>query len=141
MGNYKSKQKLWKIHVEEYFLVKLQTLRLQFCRQKWTQSQIFFNLFVYILGAPPSKQTSKKQSNSFEIFCMLYYYSFSAVKARSFEWLTDGKSLIKTRFNRLINSVCFRGRSVTKKEKHGNYSVKIDSEIYCTWYMKVRSKE
>ena len=50
---------------------------------------------------------------------MLYCYSFSAIKARSFEWLTDGKSLIKTKLNRSINSVYFRVRSKTKKEEHG----------------------
>ena len=50
---------------------------------------------------------------------MLYCYSFSAIKARSFEWLTDGKSLIKTKLNRSINSVYFRVRSITKKEEHG----------------------
>ena len=50
---------------------------------------------------------------------MLYCYSFSAIKARSFEWLTDGKSLIKTKLNRSINSVYFRVRSIKKKEEHG----------------------
>ena len=72
---------------------------------------------------------------------MLYCHSFSAVIARSFEWLTDGKSLIKTKLNSLINSVCFRVRSITKKEKQGNYSLKIHSEMYSTWYMKVHSEE
>ena len=57
---------------------------------------------MYILGAPPSKQTSKKKSSNFEIYCMLLCYSFSAVTARSFEWLTNGKSLIKTKLNRWI---------------------------------------
>ena len=72
---------------------------------------------------------------------MLHCYLFSAATARSFEWLTDGKSLIKSKLNRLINSVSFRVRSITKKEKHGSYSVKIDSEMYSTWYMKVHSEE
>ena len=72
---------------------------------------------------------------------MLYCYSLSAVKARSFEWLTDGKSLIKTKLNRFINNVCFRVRSMTKKEKHGNYSVKIHSEMYSTWYVKAHSEK
>ena len=52
--------------------------------KKCTPMQISFNLFVCILGAPPSKQTSKKKSNNFEIYCMLYCCSFSAVEARSF---------------------------------------------------------
>ena len=54
---------------------------------------------------------------------------------------TDGKPLIKTKLNRLINSVCFRLRSITKKENHGNYSVKACSEKYSTWYMKVHIEE
>ena len=38
--------------------------------------------------------------------------------------------------NRLIKSVYFRVRSITKNEKHGNYSAKIHSEMYITWCMK-----
>ena len=37
----------------------------------------------------------------------VYCYSFSAVPARSFDRLTDGKSLIKTKLNRLINTFAF----------------------------------
>ena len=43
--------------------------------------------------------------------------------------------------NRLINSVCFRVPSITKKEKLGNYSVKIQSETHITQYMKVHSEK
>ena len=32
-------------------------------------------------------------------------------------------------------------RSITKKEKHGNYSVKIYNEMYITWYMKYPVKK
>ena len=46
--------------------------------KKCTLLKILFNLFVYILGAPPSKQTSKKNRNKFEIHCMLY--SFQPLK-------------------------------------------------------------
>ena len=72
---------------------------------------------------------------------MLYCYSFPAVTARSFEWLTDGRFLIKTKLNCLINSVCFRVGSKTKKEQHGNYSVQIHSEVCSTWYTKVHCEE
>ena len=72
---------------------------------------------------------------------MLYCCSFSAVIARSFEWLTDCISLIKTKLNRLINSVCFRVRSITKKEKQWIYSLNIHREVYSTWYIKVHSEE
>ena len=48
---------------------------------------------------------------------------------------------MKTKLNRLINSACFRVRSITKKEKLGNYSVKVHSEKYSTWYMKAHSEE
>ena len=61
--------------------------------------------------------------------------SFSAVTGCTFDWLPDGRPLIKTKFNRLINSVCFRVRSITEKAKHGNYSVKVHSEntVPGTW--------
>ena len=72
---------------------------------------------------------------------MLNCYSFLAATTHSFERLTESESLIKTKLNRLINSVCFRVRSISKKEKHGNYSVKIHSELCSTWYMKVHSEE
>ena len=130
--NYRCEQKLWKILAEEHFLVKFQTLNLRFCRKKCNPLQISFYWFMCISGAPP---------NSFEVYCMLYCYSFSAVKTRSFEWLTHGKSLIKTKLNHLINRACFWVRSITKKEKHGNNSVKIHSELYSTWYMKVHSEQ
>ena len=73
--------------------------------------------------------------------CMLYCYSFSAVTARSFEWLTGTNSLIKIMLNPLIKNVCFRVRLTTKKKEHGNYSVKIRSEMYNTWYMKLHSED
>ena len=62
--------------------------------------------------------------------------SFSAVTACTFDWLTAGRSLIKTKLNCLINSICLRVWSITEKMKHGNYSVKVRSEKYSTWYMK-----
>ena len=43
--------------------------------------------------------------------------SFSTVTACTFDWLTDGTSLIKTNLNRLINSVCFRVQSITETLK------------------------
>ena len=62
--------------------------------------------------------------------------SFSSITACTFDWMTDGRSLIKTKLNRLVNSVCFRVRSVAEKAKHGNYSVKVHSEKYSNWYLK-----
>ena len=73
--------------------------------------------------------------------CMLYCYSFSAVTARLFEWLTDANSLIKIKLNPLNNSVYFRVRSTTKKEEHRNYSVKIHSEMYNTRHMKIHRED
>ena len=61
----------------------------------------------------------------------VYCSSFSTVTAYTFDWLTDGRFLMKTKLNRLINSVCFRVRSITKKVKHENYinySVKVHSD-------------
>ena len=48
--------------------------------------------------------------------------------------MIDGRSLIKTKLNRLIKSVCFRDQSITKKVKHGNYSVKVHREKYTRRY-------
>ena len=62
--------------------------------------------------------------------------SFSAVTACTFDWLTDSRSLIKTKLNCLINRVRFLVWSITRKAKYGNYSVKVHSEKYSTWYMK-----
>ena len=62
----------------------------------------------------------------------------------SYVWLTDGRSLIKTKESRLIIIVCFRVRSITKKAKHRNYSVKVHGGKYKAWYMttiwKIRYK-
>ena len=72
----------------------------------------------------------------------IYYSSFSAFTACTFDWLIDGRSLVKTKLNHLINSVCFWGQSITKTDsvdtgaKHGNYSVKVHNEVYSTWCMK-----
>ena len=67
----------------------------------------------------------------------VYCSSFLAIAACTFEWLIDGRSLVKTKLNRLIKSICFRVRSITKKAKHGNCRVKVNSDKYRTWYMKV----
>ena len=71
----------------------------------------------------------------------LYYSSFAAFTACMFDWLIDGKSLVKTKLNHLINSVLFLSAinykiSVDTGGKHRNYSVKVHSEKYSTWYMK-----
>ena len=42
----------------------------------------------------------------------VYYSSFSAFTACTFDWLIDGRSLAKTKLNYLINSVCFRVRKL-----------------------------
>ena len=43
---------------------------------------------------------------------------------------------MKTKLTRLINSVCFRVRSITEKPKHWIYSVKVHGEKFSTWHMK-----
>ena len=69
-----------------------------------------------------------------------YYSPFVVVTAWTFDWLTDGRSLKKNKVEFLINSVCFRVRSLIKKAKHGNYRVKIHMEKYSTWCLKVYRK-
>ena len=104
-------------------------------------ANIFQLVCVHFRSTSFKTDVKKKKSNNFEIYRMLYCYSFSAVTARFFEWLVDGKSSKKTKLNHLINSVCFRVPSIAKKEQHGNYSMKIHSQMYSTWYMKVHSEE
>ena len=63
--------------------------------------------------------------------------SYSAFTACTSDWLIDGRSLVKTKSSNLINSIYFRLRfnnkdSVDTGEKHGNYSVKVQSEKYST---------
>ena len=71
----------------------------------------------------------------------IYCSWFSAITTCSFDSLTDDKSLIKIKLNRSVNRVCFRMRSVTKKEEHGNtvwkYTVK--STLHCKWKYAVKS--
>ena len=64
------------------------------------------------------------------ILLKVYYSSFSAVTACMFDWLIDGRSLVKTKLNHLINSVCF--------PQHRNYSVKVHSEKYSTWIWEIK---
>ena len=76
----------------------------------------------------------------FLVYIAAYFRSeITCTFCRSFEWLASGKTLIKTKLNGFINSVCFRVQSITKKDKHGNYSVKIHSEMYGTWDIKVHN--
>ena len=71
----------------------------------------------------------------------VYYSSFSVFTACTFDWLINGRSLVKVKLNHLVNSVCFRGAinnkdSIDTGAKHGSYSVKVHSEKYSAWYMK-----
>ena len=120
-------------------MVKLQVLPLQLYRKKWTLLQVSFIWLLYILGAPASKLTSTKKATVLK-FNVCYVsqgillFNFSGY--RLYAWLTVGRSLIKTKLTRLINSVCFRVGSITKKAKHGKYSVKVHSGKYSAWYRK-----
>ena len=62
-------------------------------------------------------------------------YSFSAVPARSIDCLTDDKSLIKTKLNRLINSLL--PSAINNKERYITWYMKVHSEEYSTCCMKV----
>ena len=44
----------------------------------------------------------------------VYYSSFPAFTACTFDWLINGRSLVKTKVNHLVNSVCFRVLSITR---------------------------
>ena len=96
--------------------------------------QVSLNWFVNILGDLLQGRPPKKQQFWNLMYIMLlkvYCSSFSAVKAYTFDWLTDGQSSIKRNLNRLIKRVCFRVRSINKEIKWN-----VHSEKYSTWYMK-----
>ena len=63
----------------------------------------------------------------YTVLLKVYFSSFSDSIYSSYLWLTDGRSLIKTKLSRLIN-VYLQVRSVTKKAKYWKYSVKVRSE-------------
>ena len=46
----------------------------------------------------------------------VYHSSFSAFTAYTFEWLINGRSLVKTKFltNHLVDSLCFQVQSITR---------------------------
>ena len=53
--NYKSKQKFLKILVEEHNFGKVADSLPEILSKKKTPLQVYFNLSVYVLGAPTSK--------------------------------------------------------------------------------------
>ena len=81
----------------------------------------------------------EKRQQFWNLICIIllkvYCSSFSAYTASTFDWLSDGRSLKKT-VNRLINRICFRVRSITKKVKCRKYCVKVHIEKYSPWYLK-----
>ena len=101
-------------------MVKLQVFPLQLYRKKWTLLQVSFIWLLYILGAPASKLTSTKKATVLK-FNVCYVsqgillFIFSGY--RLYAWLTVGRSLIKTKLTRLINSVCFSSGINYKESK------------------------
>ena len=96
-------------------MVKLQILSLQSCRKN--DFPCFVGLFKFqehLLQNIPERK--KATTLKFNVIMLLKVCSssFSAVTTCTFDSLTDDRSLIKTKFNRLINSVCFRVRSIDK---------------------------
>ena len=73
----------------------------------------------------------------------IYYSSFSAFTACTFHSLIDGRSLVKTKLNHLINCVCFRVRSITKtadilmrNTKITTLKNTVKSTVHGTWNME-----
>ena len=98
---------------------------------------------MYILRA--SKQTSRKIKQQFVnlMYIMLLKVYCSSFKACIFNWLIDGRPLVKTKSNNLVKSVCFRMPSMAKtaeilvRNKEvtvWKYTVK--SKVQGTWNMK-----
>ena len=71
----------------------------------------------------------------------VYHSSFPVFTACTFDWLINGRSLVKTKLNHLINSVLLTGAisnkdSIDTGAKHRSYSVKVHSEkstVHGTW--------
>ena len=71
------------------------------------------------------------------ILLKVYYSFFPAVTACTFDWLIGIRSLVKRKLNHyLLLSMINNKESVDTGAKHRNYSVKVHSEKYSTWYMK-----
>ena len=69
----------------------------------------------------------------------VYYSSFSAFTACMFDWLIDGRSLVKTKLNHLINSACFRQRRywcATRKLQWQSTQWKVQYMVHEIWEMK-----
>ena len=75
----------------------------------------------------------------------IYYSSFSVFTASTFDWLIDGRSLVETKFNHLINSVCFRVRLITKtayilvrNTEVTVWKCAVKSTVHGTWIWKIQ---
>ena len=82
-------------------------------------------------------QRKKKQQFFNLMYIMLlkvYYSSFPVFPACTFDWLIDGRFLVKTKLNHLINSICFWVRSITETA----YILVRNTEI-TVWKWKVKS--
>ena len=72
----------------------------------------------------------------FIMLVKVYYSSFSAFTASTFDWLI-GRSWVKSFYqHRLLSSAISNKDSVDTGAKHRNHSVKVHSEKYSAWYMK-----
>ena len=71
----------------------------------------------------------------------VYHYSFSVFTACTFDWLINGRSLVKTKSNHLVNSALLTGAisnkdSIDAGAKYGSYRVKVHNEkstVHGTW--------
>ena len=68
----------------------------------------------------------------------VYYSSFSAFTASTFDRLIDARSLVKAKLNDILLSSSINNKgSVDTGAKHGNYSVKaVKSTVHLTWNME-----
>ena len=106
---------------------------------KITPLQVSFNCFFLRFRSISLKVDLKKNNNLSLMHIMVtqgILLFISAVADFMFDWLTDGRSSIRAKLNRLINSVCFWLWSLTQKKKHGEYSVKVHNEKYSTLCME-----
>ena len=76
-----------------------------------------------------SRAHISKCKRCFNVKSSTYYFHMKAKIFTDFQ-ICISVPLKKTKLNCLTDGVCFRVRSITKKAKHVNYSVKVQSETY-----------
>ena len=117
--------------VEEYTFGKVADLLLEKNELGYRYLLTDFSTFYEdLLQSRPQRKKQQFWNLMYIMILKAYCSSFSPVTACTFVWVTDGRSLIKTKSDRLINSVFFRVQLISKKVKRGKYCVKVQYMVH-----------